>query len=285
MTLSHVIEKGFSLRDTRPFFGQGNVKVLVDLLKAAESYPRFEGDVAHIGIQALQGYLDYHQILEKGEKEKNFIDTLERKLGELGHGAGGVRKARVTTSHDSEKLGVIVRSGIDSAILNRHSLRQYGKRKPDLNLVEEAIKVAQRSPSACNLQPTRVHMLSDRKMIDQALILQEGSRGFADEVPVLLIITYDVGRQIGPRSRHQGYCDSGLFSMALMLSLLDKGLGSCPLNWAKDSGPDKKLRKIVAIPDFEEVVMFVSVGILPEKFEVALSERRPVNQILTHHQF
>jgi nitroreductase len=282
MMFAHVIEKGFSLRDTRMLFGQGNVKALVSYIRKSEALEHPNPCIQQIGVQALAGYLQAYRGKARDKAEEEFLVQLEKDVAGFKH--LGESEAEVTLEFTPAEVAKLMAGGAGSVVSNRHSLRQYKDEMPDMDLVREAIREAQRSPSACNLQPYRIHLLTDRKLIDQALGFQEGAKGFSEQVPMLFVLSYDVGRQLGPRSRRQGACDTGLFAMALMLALLGKGIGSCPLNWAKDIKPDKGLRKLVSIPPHEEIVLCMSAGYLPDRFEVALSRRLPVDSILTIHE-
>jgi nitroreductase len=125
-------------------------------------------------------------------------------------------------------------------------------------------------------------VISDKKMIEQFLSLQLGTRGFGDQIDKLLVIAFEVGVALGPRSRNQGYIDAGLFSMSLMYALLSCGVGACPLHWAVETPVDRKARQLIRLPDSQSIAMLLATGMLPERFEVARSNRRPVRDVLRY---
>ena len=67
----------------------------------------------------------------------------------------------------------------------------------------------------------------------KVLELQSGSRGFADKIDKLLIISYDIKSYQGSGDRNTGYIDSSLFAMTLIYALTFMGIGTVPLNWSK----------------------------------------------------
>ena len=162
----------------------------------------------------------------------------------------------------------------------RRSVRHYSSEPVSLSILEEAVKLAQQSPSVCNRQGAKVWWVLRREKIDEILALQNGNRGFGHLAKVLLIVTCDLGVFEGAKERNQVFIDGGLFAMSLLYSLSYKGLGACPLNWCVDVDRDKELHKITNIPRDHRVIMLVSVGHVPNEFSVAVSQRHELKHIL-----
>ena len=68
--------------------------------------------------------------------------------------------------------------------------------------------------------------------------------------------------------------------MMLCLALHDMGYGTCMLNWCVSHKIDERMRKIISINPSEIIVMLISVGVLPDKFRVARSQRKPLEDVL-----
>ena len=278
---AHILEKGLAMRNSRPFFGRDVVLALCGYLKDTKGRSGIHSEARSTGQAVVEAYLARHEDVEGDEMEKNFIRSISEKLADavgdeesLCGGAGGI--ICVEAKDVLQKA-----NGIGEAITSRHSVRMYEESEISQELIKECVQIATRSPSACNLQPTRVYAYQDKAKIKELLELQGGARGFLTEVPLLFILTYELSLQIGPRSRMQGYTDTGLFAQSLMLALLEKGLGSCPLNWAQEVHKDKKLRIIGNVRDSENIVMLLSAGKLPNEVKCAMSTRLPAESKIT----
>lgn len=278
---SHILEKGLATKDSRPFFGRDVAMGLCRYLKDAKGRAGVPLEARSIAKAVVEAYLTRHEDVEGDEVESKFIQSVADHLAEaIGDdqsvcgGDGGVLYLDPNEIQQKAK-------GIGDAITSRHSIRMYEDTEIRQEVITECVRIASRSPSACNLQPTRVYVYQDKETIKKLLEVQGGARGFLTEVPLLFILTYELSLQIGPRSRMQGYTDTGLFAQSLMLTMLEKGLGSCPLNWAQEVHKDKKLRAIGKVRDSENIVMLLSAGKLPNNLKCAMSSRLPAKEKIT----
>ena len=279
---SHILEKGLAMRDSRPFFGRDVVLGLCAFLKQSKGRSGVHPEIQSTAIAVIEAYLKRHEDVTGDETQMKLIESVKVELASVRSecgtvaGDGGVLFLK---AEDIERAA----KGVGTAIASRHSVRMYEDTAVPQDVVEDCVRIASRSPSACNLQPTRVYAYHDREKIKGLLGIQGGARGFFSEVPLLFVLTYEISLQVGPRSRMQGYTDTGLFAQSLMLALLERGIGSCPLNWAQEVHTDLKLRKLGGIRDSENIVMLISAGKLPKDYQVAASSRLPVEQRLTVH--
>ena len=282
LMFSHMLEKGFSLSKPRPFFGVDVIAYLIEETSIAIKTQGFSQYAIDNAVVVLKHYLDFHDTLtppsnkefETIQNIRQLIKTVDD-MHTLSTGAPLVVLKNIQFSQDETAV-------MDKMIETRHSIRRFSSIAIPTDLIESAIKVAQRSPSSCNLQPTRVHVVQDTIKIQKLLEIQCGARGFAQEVNTLLVVSYEIGLQIGPRSRHQGYTDTGIFAGILMLALHSRNIGSCPLNWAQEIHSDKKLREHLDMPISHNIVMLIACGYIPKECEVATSRRRPCTDVITY---
>lgn len=75
----------------------------------------------------------------------------------------------------------------------------------------------------------------------------------------------------------------GIFIMNLSYALHYNKVAHCILNWYVLPKEDKKLRKLLQIPDEESVVCFIACGDLPERFKIVSSPRITAKDIYTIH--
>jgi nitroreductase len=83
---------------------------------------------------------------------------------------------------------------------SRSSCRMFQPGKIDSGLLTSLVELAQSAPSQCNRQSSRVHVYQDRAVIAQLLELQGGSRGFAQSVDNLFVVTSEVTAWAAPAS-------------------------------------------------------------------------------------
>jgi len=74
----------------------------------------------------------------------------------------------------------------------RFSARDFAPRSLNDPEIAAVIELAQRAPSQCNRQSTRIHVYRNRAKIAKLLELQGGARGFAEAVPTLFIVTSEI---------------------------------------------------------------------------------------------
>ena len=166
----------------------------------------------------------------------------------------------------------------------RHSVRDFStNQEVPIEELIECVKLAQAAPSACNRQHARVHIVSDKTMIMKCLSMQNGNRGFGNLADKLLIITGDLQTILGSQEFFDLNTNVGIFIMSLSYALYYKKIAHCILNWYAMPRDDKMLRKYVGISDQENIVAFIVCGKAPDRFKIAVSPRKPVEQIITLH--
>lgn len=160
---------------------------------------------------------------------------------------------------------------------NRHSVREFSGEPIDKTLLLDAIELANRCPSACNRQSTKVYVL------DTELRKTLTPKGYdvynADKY---LIITgskkaYDISEA------YDWIANAGIFAGFLTLSLNAAGIGNCINRMVLfgDALYNKNLHSKCGIPDDEQIIFEMAIGNLKEEFNVPLSFRKKANDIVT----
>lgn len=274
----HSIEKGLALPEPRPGFGQATAEQL--LAVASDYQRRFGPDHTIASVSAtIDEYLRFHA--EAGIDLPHIGAAANRLRTDLqyeGHGAaaGGTREVSRKAIHNAALIDM------DAFFRSRHSVRQFSDQPVDASLLEVAVSMAQKTPSVCNREAGRVYVIDDRTKAEMLLEHQNGNRGFGDQASRLLVIAsrLDCFHTVG--ERHQCWIDGGLFAMSLIYALHSLGLGSCCLNWSVEPDADRAFKAAAGIADDQAIIMLLAVGHLPERFRVAKSARRPLNDVLIH---
>jgi nitroreductase len=273
----HRLEKGLSLAERRMGASQDVVQRLVSAI--CEHVERFGfNDSVAIGLSTLESYklenqdFDFPEdTLSAFQRVASFSSNRYTRNGEQSSGYREISRKDIEDSSKGVELSFFKR---------RHSIREYTGEAIDRGYVNQMLEVALTTPSVCNRQAWRVYAIDSRDLIRDVLKFQNGNRGFTEKVALLFVVVTDQRRFVSVEERNQGWIDGGLFSMNLMLGIHSLGFGSCPLNWCASRENDNALRDLLKIPDYESVIMLISVGKIPERLRVAASTRRSVADVL-----
>lgn len=167
--------------------------------------------------------------------------------------------------------------------LSRRSTRNFTPEKVDIRLVEQAVSIAQLSPSACNRQPWKLHLYDQREDIEKMLSLQNGNSGFGHTIPLLGVMCCDLGTFFDSSERIEPILDGGLFLMSLLLALQSLGLSTCCLNWCVAPELDRRGHEVGNIPMQEKILTFLAIGHGAADAVVPLSGRRPLSDVIRLH--
>lgn len=271
----HRIEKGLALRAPRVGFGNKVIqRLLFNLSKYQEQYD-FDESV-QIALNALFAY--YYFNLENGFKDEGLHETLLELSGrtcslEKYTDQGGVI--------DITKQAILAAAPLNPKLFfhSRYSIRQFSTSEVDMDLIEQAVEMAQKTPSVCNRQSSKVYVFSKEDK-QKALSFQNGNRGFGDQANKVLIVVSNLQCFTKIGERNQGWIDGGMYAMSLVYALHALGLGTCCLNWSVEYSVDQALKAATGIKNYEAVIMMIAVGHLPDELTVAQSPRKKVDEVL-----
>ncbi|CAH0992829.1 hypothetical protein SIN8267_02966 [Sinobacterium norvegicum] len=284
-TKFHIVEKGLAMPKVRYFFGAENILKLIDEMLEYDSLGFNKLNTQYVSaVIVLSRYKDLH--LDRPLPDDGKIKGLFEKIDSFlvrntalltgNDGVGGGSKQVFLKEYTEQSRGDF------AAICHaRSTIRNFIDKEVDSEVVKRAVKLAQRCPSTCNRQTPRIYHIKDKQLIDKALTIHNGTRGFNENISCLLVVCGDLRATQGIKDLNQVYVDSGIFAMNLLYSLQYNGLGACILHWAVSTKVDKKLRKLLSIKDAHNVSCMIGVGYMPDEFNVAYSERLSVDDILT----
>ena len=272
---AHTIEKGLSLSDPKLLFGKDKIRFVMAALSRYDI--RHSPVPAHMSLGALDAYVNFHARAGMTDplldEIAGYLKTWEARLPRPWK--GGTRDY----SFNGHPAGTL-----QHLMASRSSIRTLRPTPLAPDQILEAIAIAQLAPSQCNRQYSRVHAYQDPARIKELLALQGGSRGFAESVGNLFVVSSEICAWGGPGQRNQAYVDGALFAMCLMFACRSMGWGACPLNLAIDHKTETAIRRAGGIPAGERLIMMIAFGepLAPET-RVAFSPRRPAAEIATLH--
>lgn len=274
--LYHVIEKGLAMPKMRLGFGQDKVKELLSLILLYEDRYGKDNVTYNTAVGVLKEYDRIH-------KEKNYIlpkeitDSLEKICKEN-------IDIQMNNEYTRTKFFKYKNSNFFQFATSRHSVRNYDT-NIDIEIEDliKAIQLAQTAPSACNRQAARVHIVSEHQLIKKCLKLQNGNRGFGHLANKLLIITGNLQTLLGSQEFFDLNTNVGIFIMNLSYALHYYEIVHCILNWYVLPKDDIHLRKILNIPQEENIIAFITCGKAPKDFKIAISPKLNTEEIIRIH--
>lgn len=275
---THQIEKGLSHQQFRYGFGKKPLKNLsVVMARYCKVETNYIQKAPYISAMATIG--EYIRRHEGRQRDLQYVYSLFspavlKETQNIAHVEGGslIFSGREKTSN--------AKLTFQQLNERRHSIREFANTPITYQELLPAIEMAMRTPSVCNRQPTRVHVILNKELIAKALKIQGGFNGYPVP-PALLLLTADNRVFMAPQEHNEGYTDGGLFGMNLLLALEEQGIAACPLNTMFRRGPEKATRRLLSIPSNEVLVMYIAVGHFPEECATCVSRRLSAKDIVT----
>lgn len=148
-------------------------------------------------------------------------------------------------------------------IARRHSVRKFTDQPVDRGIIDEMIAEAMTAPSSRNSRSTGFMIVEDKSVLEAISEMRESGSAFVKDAAAAIVVLGDAGKT-------DLWVDNASISTTyLMLSAVDKGLGSC---WVHVNGrPRSKtdaskgmaedyLRELLGIKDNMKVLCVLALG-------------------------
>ena len=270
----HRLEKGLIMRPRKPVFGLKYIKELVDIyekimIKSIENDLLIKDQLiwAHDVLEKYFSVVKEHEIISKCrdrfQKINILFDVDDKKI-----------PFSLATKNPPVQYDAFL-----NLTQNRRSVRWFLPKPVPRDLIDQAILAAVQSPSSCNRLPYEFRVIDDEKMVSEVSNIPMGTKGFADNIPVIIAVVGHLDAFFNERDRHLIYIDASLASMAMILSFETMGLSTCCLNWPDIPKREKRIQKALSLERKNRVVMFLAVGWADPDGKVAYSEKKPLDLI------
>lgn len=278
LRLNHTLEKGMSMRNPRKGFGRQKASRLIGLLNHYSAlYLSADKDFLQYPISTINSYINY--TIASGIEIPDIQNAFKRLINRIGFvckdSPGGI--AIVT----KEEILNGAFGNFESLLKSRHSIRYFDAEVPQIEEIKQALKLAQKTPSACNRQGWKTHVFMWDKSVE-LLKWQGGCNGFEEEIKCAILVTANL-KAFFYYEVHQAYVDGGLYAMNLINAIHSLGLGTIPLSVGFNYKKLKELGCKFEIPDNEVPIVIIGVGVLQDKFKIAVSERKKIEITNTFH--
>ena len=260
----HRIEKGLLMRPRRKIFAAGYIGETVGCYVRASQHAC--GEELHWARDVLR---EYFAVVESEPR----VDLARREFAQAqGQPAGAVKMVPYLRDLDAAPS-----VGIDALLQlarRRRSVRWFLNKPVEHALIERALDVATLSPSACNRQPFFFHIIDEPALLSKVSSIPMGTAGYADNIPMFIVI---VGRQrnyFDERDRHLIYIDGSLAAMSFILAIESLGLSSCCINWPDMESKEREMAAALNLSSDERPVMCLAVGYPDPEGMVAYSQKK-----------
>lgn len=267
----HAVEKGMSIGSVKVGFGKPKaIAILDDLQKYIAIGGRHE--FVKEACSVIGKYIEFNKNLgaDMSEVEIPYNAFLGRNAVEKAS-VGGVYQKNYkddVVAHLEAPFKVFSQT--------RFSVRDFGNTPVDIEKIKSALKLCERTPSACNRQSWRVYVYRGDKK-NRMFELQGGCNGFYDDMQYAILICGDQ-RYYNINELHQAYVDGGLYAMNLMYALHSEGVATIPLTMGHKVKQAKMIKKTMGIPEYEMPVVLIGVGSYKDNYKVAVSTRKDYSE-------
>lgn len=146
----------------------------------------------------------------------------------------------------------------------RQSDRAYDpEKKVEPEKLERILEAARLAPSACNAQPWRFVVVTDKELVHKVgeAVSGLGMNKFAKDAPVHILVVEEsanitslLGGKV--KNKHFPLIDIGIVASHIALAAESEGLGSCILGWFDE----KKIKSLTGIPSRKRLILDIIVG-------------------------
>lgn len=271
----HIIEKGLSMPNRRLGFGQS---VMFSLINTCRLFANKYGTDDKQLLAALSTIKEYDNL----HKENNYM--LDLKLQDEINKILAITDVKPLHQFEYTKEQFFSKTNcpFNEFALSRHSTRHFKGEVP-IDDIKKAIELAQCAPSACNEQPTRVHVITDKTLVKEVMEMQQGNRGFGHLVEQVIILTT---KYVGCNKyswRYNPFIDTGIYTMNLLYALHFYKIGAIPLIWLNTKERNDRLRELLSIPEYEVPCVVIGVGNVDDTTVCPVSQRNDIDYILKTH--
>jgi nitroreductase len=281
----HRIEKGLGLDSCEPGHSSDVAK---DLIFRLENYISNGYAITDYAFQETFAVLNAYLVYQKSFGSPNWkpLKELENGFRSICEMIGEdtarnilekIHAGSYEVEYDELNAGKSI--DFDRLISSRHSIRMFSQKEITASTMENIVKLANKSPSACNRQPARVYFVKEQKRIKDVDSLITGNHGFEGGIPYYVILTEDRA-QFSGEEQFQWYINGGIYLSYLSLAMHSVGIGNCIMQWKAFHKNEKQLKRTLGISGREAIIAIIGCGYYRENTKVICAERKDSSETL-----
>lgn len=159
----------------------------------------------------------------------------------------------------------------------RFTVRKFSAKPVEDEKLRRVLEVAEKAPTAKNMQSPRVYVLKSEAALAKAKELTPCTYG-ASTVLVFAYNKDEAFKYPQEENRNSGAEDCSIVATHVMYAALEEGLATCWVNMITPSA----VKKAFALPENEEVVLLMDIGYADEKAKPAPmhTKKKPLDEVV-----
>ncbi len=275
---THRIEKGISMKDRKDSFAESYINDLVDAVRVGWlKKSTISDDQLHWATDVLT---EYFEVVEHTPP----IERAYEQFSELISNIDYTPNNRIPKRRQELELDSIEYESLLELSRQRSSTRWFEQKLVSRQLIDRAVDVASQSPSACNRQSYEFRIYDDPELLEELRKLPIGVRGYAENIPCLVVLVGKHRAYFHDRDKHVIYIDASLAAMSFQFALETLGLASCSINWPAIHSREIQLEKLINLDPDEEAIMFMAVGYPDPDGMIPYSEKKSLDTIRSYNK-
>jgi nitroreductase len=278
----HRLEKGLIMENRRSVFALDYIQETVDTYTAVLKNPH------EVSIEMSEVHWA-HDVLEEffsvTDPAHPLIHRLKLIFEELPQPAEVDKSERFAPFERRQRDDLKIpsyQSFLDLS-LKRRSVRWFQDKKVPRGLVDKALVAASLAPSACNRQPFQYRIFDDPKLVNEVVRIPFNTAGFADNIPMVIVVVGDLSNFFSPRDRHVIYIDAALSIMSFIYALETLGLSSVTINCPDFGIIESRFKKKLKLKSFERPVLMIGVGYAKSEGRIPYSTKKPLDLLRSYN--
>ena len=288
---THRLEKGILMRPRRDVFALGYVEETVEeycrrlqILEDSSQSPNtgellWARDVLETYFRVVEDHpviKRARRVFQKANEKSNIHNKVEKEDG---------RRAELRSPYFRDiDYTPVDYNALRELTIKRRSVRWFTEESVSRETIDRAISIALQAPSACNRQPFEFRIYDNPELVREIARLPGGTKGYAHNIPVIVVLVGRLRAYFDERDRHVIYIDASLAAMNFMLALETLGLSSCPINWPDVEQREKAMQETLNLEPDERPVMLLAVGHPDSDGMVAYSQKKDLSRIRSYNK-
>jgi nitroreductase len=278
----HRLEKGLIMENRRPVFAldyiQETVDTYTDVLENTNEVSLEQGEV-HWAHDVLEEYFTV------ADAAHPLINRLKQKFEGLPLPAEVDKSERFAPFErkQRENLDIPTYQSFLDLSLKRRSVRWFQDKKVPRDLVDKALMTASLAPSACNRQPFQYRIFDDPQLVSEIVRIPFNTAGFADSIPMVIVVVGDLSNFFSPRDRHVIYIDAALSIMSFLYALETLGLSSVTINCPDFGIIENRFKNQLNLKPYERPILMIGVGYAKSEGRIPYSTKKPLDLLRSYN--
>jgi nitroreductase len=278
----HRLEKGLIMENRRPVFAldyiQETVATYAAVLKNPQEVSLELGEV-HWAHDVLEEYFAV------ADSAQPLIHRLKQIFINLPQPAEVDKSERFAPfeRRKSENLDIPTYQSFLDLSLKRRSVRWFQDKKVPRELVDKALVAASLAPSACNRQPFQYRIFDDPQLVNDVVRIPFNTAGFADSIPMVIVVVGDLSDFFSSRDRHVIYIDASLSIMSFLYALETLGLSSVTINCPDFGIIENRFKKKLNLRSYERPVLMIGVGYAKSEGRIPYSTKKSLDLLRSYN--